>query len=116
MLSGNSHPTLVDNICGILGVPPGNRTLTKFSVGETRCEIQDSVRGKDVYIIQSGGGGSVNDHFVELCISKKTSHLILGPRQDDTDLGLVNSDIRLQDRLREASYGYPPHIPILSPA
>lgn len=67
VLSGNYHPTLVDNVCNILGLPPCNRILTKFSCGESRCEIQDSVRGKDVYIVQSGGG-AVNDHFVELCI------------------------------------------------
>ncbi|CAJ2505248.1 Uu.00g126420.m01.CDS01 [Anthostomella pinea] len=67
ILSGNSHPALTDAVCHILGVPPGNRILTKFSAGESRCEIQDSVRGKDVFIIQSGGG-SVNDHFMELCI------------------------------------------------
>ncbi|CAI4212541.1 unnamed protein product [Parascedosporium putredinis] len=67
VLGGNSHPQLVDNICNILGVPHCNRILTKFSGGETRCEIQDSVRGKDVYIIQTGSG-HVNDHLIELCI------------------------------------------------
>ncbi|GAW13994.1 hypothetical protein ANO14919_033860 [Xylariales sp. No.14919] len=67
ILGGNSHPTLTENICNILGLPVSNRTLSKFSVGETRCEIKDSVRGKDVFIIQSGGG-SVNDHLMELCI------------------------------------------------
>lgn len=36
-------------------------------MGESRCEIQDSVRGKDVYIIQSGSG-NVNDNFIDLCI------------------------------------------------
>lgn len=67
VLGGNSHPQLVETICNTLGVPACNRVLTKFSVGESRLEIQDSVRGKDVYIIQSGGG-KVNDHFVDLCI------------------------------------------------
>lgn len=67
VLGGNSHPQLTDRICNILGVPPCNRTLNKFSVGESRCEISDSVRGKDVYIVQSGGG-NVNDHFIDLCI------------------------------------------------
>jgi ribose-phosphate pyrophosphokinase len=67
VLGGNSHPQLVETICNTLGVPPCNRVLRKFSVGESRLEIQDSVRGKDVYIIQSGGG-KVNDHFVDLCI------------------------------------------------
>ncbi|KAI2633388.1 phosphoribosyl pyrophosphokinase [Xylaria nigripes] len=67
ILGGNSHPVLTESICNILGLPVSNRTLSKFSVGETRCEIKDSVRGKDVFIIQSGGG-SVNDHLMELCI------------------------------------------------
>lgn len=67
VLGGNSHPQLVETISNILGVPPCNRILKKFSVGESRLEIQDSVRGKDVYIIQSGGG-NVNDHFIDLCI------------------------------------------------
>lgn len=67
VLGGNSHPQLVEVICNSLGVAPCNRILNKFSVGESRLEIQDSVRGKDVYIIQSGGG-KVNDHFIDLCI------------------------------------------------
>lgn len=70
VLGGNSHPQLMDSICNTLGISPCQRILSKFSVGESRLEIQDSVRGKDVYIIQSasGPGGSVNDHFMELCI------------------------------------------------
>jgi ribose-phosphate pyrophosphokinase len=67
LLGGNSHPGLTENVCNILGIPSCERILTKFSGGESRCEIKDSVRGKDVYIIQSGGG-SVNDHLIELCI------------------------------------------------
>ncbi|KAI0996672.1 hypothetical protein K3495_g11511 [Podosphaera aphanis] len=67
ILGGNSHPQLVQDISKTLGVSPCQRILTKFSVGESRLEIQDSVRGKDVYIIQSGGG-KVNDHFIDLCI------------------------------------------------
>jgi len=67
VLGGNSHPKLIEIICNTLGVPPCNRILSRFSGGESRLEIQDSVRGKDVYIIQSGAG-KVNDHFVDLCI------------------------------------------------
>ncbi|KAH8670442.1 ribose-phosphate pyrophosphokinase-like protein [Tricladium varicosporioides] len=67
VLGGNSHPQIVETISNFLGVPPCNRILKKFSVGESRLEIQDSVRGKDVYIIQSGSG-KVNDNFVDLCI------------------------------------------------
>jgi ribose-phosphate pyrophosphokinase len=67
VLGGNSHPKLVETICNTLGISQCNRILSKFSVGESRLEIQDSVRGKDVYIIQSGSG-KVNDHFIDLCI------------------------------------------------
>jgi ribose-phosphate pyrophosphokinase len=72
VLGGNSHPKFVDNLCEFLGIAPCNRVLSKFEVGESRCEIKDSVRGKDVYIIQSFGcgtdGSTVNDHFLDLCI------------------------------------------------
>lgn len=71
VLGGNSHPAIVESVCNILALPACNRILTKFSSGESRCEIQDSVRGKDVYIIQTGFGGNgskLNDHFMDLCI------------------------------------------------
>ena len=68
VFGGSSHPQLNKTICDQLGVPPANVLLTKFSVGETRVEIGESVRGKDVFIIQSGGG-KVNDHLMELLIT-----------------------------------------------
>ncbi|KAE8159473.1 phosphoribosyltransferase-like protein [Aspergillus tamarii] len=68
VIGGTSHPQLTQNICGVLGIPPADVLLSKFSVGETRVEIKESVRGKDVYIIQSGGG-KVNDHLLELLIT-----------------------------------------------
>lgn len=68
ILGGSSHPTLVAAICAQLGIPAGRITLSKFAVGETRVEIHDSVRGKDVFVIQSGCG-RVNDHLVELLIT-----------------------------------------------
>ncbi|KAM7197010.1 ribose-phosphate pyrophosphokinase 5 [Naviculisporaceae sp. PSN 640] len=75
ILGGNSHPSFTASVAEFLGIPPAKRVLTKFSAGETRCEIEDSVRGKDVYIIQSFGTAGddgqfsgVNDFFIELCI------------------------------------------------
>ncbi|KAL1865185.1 ribose-phosphate pyrophosphokinase [Diaporthe australafricana] len=72
ILGGNSHPELVNNICNFLGIPACDRTLSKFEVGESRCEIKETVRGKDVYIIQTAGtqdtADKVNDHFIETCI------------------------------------------------
>ena len=68
MFSGSSHPALTETICTHLGIPPSDVHLSKFSVGETRVEIGDSVREKDVFIVQSGGG-NVNDHLMELLIT-----------------------------------------------
>jgi ribose-phosphate pyrophosphokinase len=68
VLGGSSHPQLTEQICNHLGIPPAKVYLGKFSVGETRVEIEESVRGKDVYVIQSGGG-KVNDHLMELFIT-----------------------------------------------
>ena len=68
IFSGTSHPALTETICTHLGIPPSRISLSKFSVGETRVEIEDSVRGKDVFIVQSGGG-MVNDHLMELLIT-----------------------------------------------
>ena len=68
VLGGSSHPQLVQTICSHLGIPPAKILLSKFAVGETRVEIGESVRGKDVYIIQSGAG-RVNDHLMELLIT-----------------------------------------------
>lgn len=68
VIGGNSHPELTEQVCNNLGIPPAKALLSKFSVGETRVEIGESVRGKDVFIIQSGGG-KVNDHFMELLIT-----------------------------------------------
>ncbi|KAH9825930.1 ribose-phosphate pyrophosphokinase 5-like [Teratosphaeria destructans] len=68
LFSGSSHPQLSEQICTHLGIPPAKIHLSKFAVGETRVEIGDSVRGKDVFIVQSGGG-KVNDHLMELLIT-----------------------------------------------
>lgn len=68
VLGGSSHPALNEIICETLGIQQGQALFDKFAVGETRVEIGESVRGKDVYIIQSGGG-RVNDHFMELLIA-----------------------------------------------
>ncbi|KAI8331929.1 phosphoribosyltransferase-like protein [Chlamydoabsidia padenii] len=67
VLGGSSHPELTASICRRLGIPPGQAKLSKFSNQETSVEIKESVRERDVYIIQSGCG-NVNDNFVELLI------------------------------------------------
>ena len=63
----SAHNQLTERVCNNLGIHPGSVFVGKFSVGETRVEIQESVRGKDVYIIQ-GGSGKVNDNLMELLV------------------------------------------------
>jgi ribose-phosphate pyrophosphokinase len=53
VFSGNANPDLAGKICGSLGVPLGKANVTTFSDGETRVEINENVRGMDVFIIQS---------------------------------------------------------------
>ncbi|KAF2170215.1 hypothetical protein M409DRAFT_19817 [Zasmidium cellare ATCC 36951] len=78
LFSGSSHPNLTEGICTHLGIPPAKIHLSKFSVGETRVEVGESVRGKDVFIVQSacstkqngnGAGMSLNDGLMELLIT-----------------------------------------------
>ena len=95
VLGGSSHPQLTETITNHLGIPPPNILLSKFSVGETRVEIKESVRGKDVYIVQSGCG-KVNDNLMELLITisacktasakKVTAVLPLFPYSRQSDL------------------------------
>ncbi|KAJ3031824.1 UNVERIFIED_CONTAM: ribose-phosphate pyrophosphokinase [Siphonaria sp. JEL0065] len=67
VLNGSSHPQLGESICKRLGTVPGKVTLRKFANQETNIEIGESVRGAEVFILQSGCG-NVNDNFMELLI------------------------------------------------
>lgn len=67
IFGGNSHPELVRMICENLAIPSSKVEMAKFSNGETSVSVGDSVREKDVYVIQSGCG-HVNDTFMELLI------------------------------------------------
>ncbi|AAS52234.2 ADR314Cp [Eremothecium gossypii ATCC 10895] len=67
VFAGSSHPSLVNKICENLSIRPAEVKLGKFSNGETSINIGESVREKDVYVIQSGCG-HVNDNFMELLI------------------------------------------------
>mgnify|MGYP004447355113 CR=1 FL=1 len=64
---GNSIPTLAAEIAKKMGVKLGNATVKKFSDGEISVSIGESVRGCDVFIIQSTDY-PVNDNLMELLI------------------------------------------------
>lgn len=67
VFSGTSHPDLTAKLCDRLGISMGKVVTKKFSNMETCVEIGESVRGEDVYIVQSGCG-EVNDNLMECLI------------------------------------------------
>jgi ribose-phosphate pyrophosphokinase len=67
VFSGNSNIQLAEKICYQLGVNLGKANVTTFSDGETRVEINENVRGMDVFIIQSTCS-PVNVSLMELLI------------------------------------------------
>lgn len=67
VFSGSSHPDLASRIVDRLGIDLGKVVTKKFSNLETCVEIGESVRGEDVYIVQSGSG-EINDNLMELLI------------------------------------------------
>ncbi|KAK6740570.1 hypothetical protein RB195_008803 [Necator americanus] len=67
VFSGSSHRDLSQRICERLQLEVSKASLKKFSNKETNVEIGESVRGEDVYIIQSAAG-EINDNLMELLI------------------------------------------------
>jgi ribose-phosphate pyrophosphokinase len=67
VFSGRAHPALTQEICTRLGEEPGHVTLYSFSDGENYVQIDENVRGADVFVIQPTCP-PVNDHLMELLI------------------------------------------------
>ncbi len=67
VFAGNSHIALAEEIASIMGKPLGKATVTKFSDGEISVNLWETVRGIDVYIVQSTCA-PVNDNLMELLI------------------------------------------------
>ncbi|KZZ86526.1 MULTISPECIES: ribose-phosphate diphosphokinase [Bacillaceae] len=67
IFSLNSNPGLAEEIANVVGVQLGKCSVTRFSDGEIQINIEESIRGCDVYIIQSTSG-PVNEHLMELLI------------------------------------------------
>ena len=67
IFAGNSNTELVQKICDQLGTPLGKSMVSTFSDGEIHVEIDESVRGMDVFVIQSISF-PVNDNLMELLI------------------------------------------------
>jgi ribose-phosphate pyrophosphokinase len=67
IFGGRSHPALVQEICDVLNIEPGRSSSFNFSDGETFCQIEENVRGSDVFIVQPTSN-PVNENLMELLI------------------------------------------------
>ena len=67
IFTGNSHPELAKEIADILGLPLGKAKVSTFSDGEISVDIGETVRGADVFVVQSTSS-PVNNNLMELLI------------------------------------------------
>lgn len=67
IFSGNANQALSERVVEHLNLPLGKAVVGNFSDGETMVEIQDNVRGRDIFIIQSTCAPS-NDNLMELIL------------------------------------------------
>jgi len=67
IFAGNSNPDLASRVSSFLDVPLGQAEVRRFSDGEVMVEIDENVRGCDVFVIQSTST-PVNDHLMELLL------------------------------------------------
>ena len=67
LIGGSSHPKLAQRISEILGIPLTDTLITRFSDGEIRVQINESIREKRVFIIESLCYPA-NDHIMELLL------------------------------------------------
>jgi ribose-phosphate pyrophosphokinase len=67
VFGGRAHPALTEEICAYLNVAPGKVTTYNFSDGEIFCQIEENVRGSDVFVIQPTCP-PVNENLIELLV------------------------------------------------
>lgn len=67
IFTGNANPALAKEICDYLGLPLGEAFVGRFNNGEVQIMIDESVRGKDVFIIQPTSY-PVNNNLMELMV------------------------------------------------
>jgi len=67
IFTGNSNPLLAKRICEYLNLPLGGAKVKRFSDGEIQIEIEENVRAKDIFVVQSTCH-PVNENLVELLL------------------------------------------------
>jgi len=73
VFTGNANPELASNIAKNIGVPLGYASISKFSDGEISVELNENVRGKDVFVIQPTCAPT-NDSIMELLLMADALH------------------------------------------
>jgi len=76
LVSGRSHPELARDIAGQLGVELGEANLREFANGEIHCRYGASIRGSDVFIVQTHCGpvnDSLMEHLIMIDAAKRAS-------------------------------------------
>ena len=71
LYSGRTHPALAEEVAGHLGIELGNPNIVQFANGEVRVRFAESIRGNDVFVMQTHcgfGGRSINDSIMEQLI------------------------------------------------
>jgi len=100
VFSGSSNPLLAGAVCKYLGLPMGGAKITRFPDGEKLIRIEDDVRGRDCFVLQSTCA-PVDEHLMELliyldCLRRASAQRITAvipyfgyARQDRKDEGRV---------------------------
>ncbi len=79
VFSGRSHPVLAERIAERLGVDLGEIELKTFPNGETYCRYCESIRGVDVFLVQTGSP-PVDQHLMELLLMIQAAKLASAKR------------------------------------
>src|ERR1700681_175572 len=67
VFSGSAHPGLAKEIAEFLGVQPGQARLHRFPDSEVSFQIDENIRGTDVFVVQPTSS-PVDEHLVGLCV------------------------------------------------
>jgi ribose-phosphate pyrophosphokinase len=84
IFSGTANPALADEICTFLGVTRGQAAIMRFADGEAYVQIQENVRGADVFVVQPTCRAcppekrvvSVDEHLMELLLKRASARRI----------------------------------------
>ena len=77
LYSGRTHPELATDVAGHLGIELGHPNIVEFANGEVRPRFAESIRGADVFIMQTHygcDGRSINDSIMEQLIMIDTAY------------------------------------------